>query len=228
MTLGSDRRPDRRGLCFILSSPSGAGKTTLARLLLKGDPKLRHSVSVTTRPPRAQERDGEDYHFISRERFEELKAAGELLEWAEVFGNFYGTPAATVRAALSAGEDVLFDVDWQGAAAIARLLPTDTVRVFILPPSGAELTRRIYARATDPEQVIRARLKSAAEEMSHWAEYDYVLVNRDIEECVAALRTILAAERLRRHRQLGLAEFIGELAGDGRPPRPDPSRSDKD
>ncbi|MGO9484581.1 MAG: guanylate kinase [Rhodomicrobium sp.] len=201
----------RRGLCFILSSPSGAGKTTLARGLLATDAGVTSSVSVTTRPPRPGEVDGADYFFASRERFEAMRDGGELLESAQVFGNFYGTPRQPVEAALAQGKDVLFDVDWQGAASIAALLPEDTVRVFILPPSGEELARRIYTRGTDARDVIENRLKAAAREISHWNEYDYVLVNRDIEESLSALKAILQAERHRRHRQHSLPEFVSEL-----------------
>jgi guanylate kinase len=208
---GPAHSPSRRGLCLILSSPSGAGKTTLARLLIAGDANLGSSVSVTTRRPRPQEREGMDYYFVSRAQFEELKQSGNLLEWAEVFGNFYGTPAGPVKAALAEGRDIVFDVDWQGAASIARLLPEDAVRVFILPPSAEELSRRIYARASDPEHEIETRLKAAAVEIGHWNEYDYVLVNVDVEDCLASLRSILAAERLKRGRQSALPHFVGEL-----------------
>ena len=202
----------RRGLCLILSSPSGAGKTTLARLLLASDETLAHSVSVTTREPRPREKEGVDYHFVSRKQFDDLRARGELLESAEVFGNLYGTPAGPVKAALAEGRDIVFDVDWQGAASIAAIIPDDIVRVFILPPSADELARRIHARASDPAHQIETRLKAAAVEISHWTEYDYVLVNRDINECLAALKAILAAERLRRHRQTGLLDFVPALA----------------
>jgi guanylate kinase len=201
----------RRGLCLILSSPSGAGKTTLARLLLSSDETLRHSVSVTTRAPRPREKEGVDYYFVSRNQFEELRSNNNLLEWAEVFGNLYGTPAGPVKAALAEGQDIVFDVDWQGAASIAALLPDDTVRVFILPPSAVELSRRIHARASDSAHQIETRLKAAAVEMAHWTEYDYVLVNRDIDECLAALKAVLAAERLKRHRQVGLLDFVPAL-----------------
>ncbi len=201
----------RRGLCLILSSPSGAGKTTLARGLLATDAGLTSSISVTTRPPRPGEVDGVDYFFASRERFETMRDGGELLESAEVFGNFYGTPRQPVETALAQGKDVLFDVDWQGAASIAALLPEDTVRVFILPPSGEELARRIYTRGTDARDVIESRLKAAAREISHWNEYDYVLVNCDIEESLSELKAILQAERHRRHRQHSLPEFVSEL-----------------
>ena len=207
---------ERRGLCVILSSPSGAGKTTLARLLLSSDETLRNSVSVTTREPRPKEREGVDYYFVSRKQFEELKAGGNLLEWAEVFGNLYGSPAEPVKAALAEGRDILFDVDWQGAASIASLLPNDTVRIFLLPPSAEELARRIYARASDSEHQIETRLKGAAVEIAHWTEYDYVLVNRNVDECLAALRAILTAERLRRHRQVGLSKFVPALVSASR------------
>jgi guanylate kinase len=201
----------RRGMCLILSSPSGAGKTTLTRALLESDGCLFNSVSMTTRPPRMGETEGVDYFFVSRERFESLRGQGELLEWAEVFGNLYGTPAGRVKQLLEEGKDILFDVDWQGAARIASLLPADTVRVFILPPSAEELSRRIYARGTDAARVIESRLTAAGKEISHWAEYDYVIVNRDIQESLAALRAILEAERHKRHRQRGLAGFVAKL-----------------
>jgi len=201
----------RQGLCIILSSPSGAGKTTLAGGLLASDAGLKSSVSVTTRPPRAGEVDGEHYFFVSRERFEVMRVGGELLESAEVFGNFYGTPAQPVKEALAQGKDIVFDVDWQGAASIASILPEDTVRVFILPPSAEELARRIQTRGTDAKQVIENRLKAAAREISHWNEYDYVLVNRDIEESLAVLKAIVQAERHRRHRQHGLPDFVSGL-----------------
>lgn len=203
----------RRGLCLILSSPSGAGKTTLARGLLNSDAGLACSVSATTRAPRPGELDGADYFFVSRERFEVMRDSGELLESAEVFGNFYGTPRQPVEDALAQGKDVVFDVDWQGAASIASILPQDTVRVFILPPSAEELARRIYTRGTDAMDVIENRLKAAAREISHWNEYDYVLVNRDIEECLSALKSIIQAERHKRHRQHGLRVFVSELMG---------------
>jgi guanylate kinase len=186
----------RRGMCLILSSPSGAGKTTLARALLESDGCLFNSVSMTTRPPRMGETEGVDYFFVSRERFESLRGQGELLEWAEVFGNLYGTPAGRVKQQLEEGKDILFDVDWQGAARIASLLPADTVRVFILPPSAEELSRRIYTRGTDAARVT---------------EYDYVIVNRDVQESLAALRAILEAERHKCHRQRGLAGFVAKL-----------------
>lgn len=207
--------PFRRGFCFILSSPSGTGKTTLARLLLETGTDLIHSISVTTRRPRPQEVEGADYFFVSQDKFEALRGRGELLEWAEVFGNLYGTPAAPVRHALAQGTDIVFDLDWQGAASIADLLPNDTVRVFVLPPSWEELSRRINARAADEAHVIEARLKAAVAEVSHWNEYDYVLVNRDVAESLAVLQAILAAERHKRQRQHGLAEFVSMLTAGG-------------
>jgi guanylate kinase len=212
----ADQSLSRRGLCLILSSPSGAGKTTLARLLLAGDDALRSSISVTTREPRPREKEGVDYSFVSRKQFQELKTNGDLLEWAEVFGNLYGTPAGPVKTALAEGRDILFDVDWQGAASIAALLPKDVVRVFILPPSAEELARRIHARASESARQIETRLKGAAVEIDHWTEYDYVLVNRNIDECLAALKAILKAERLRRHRQVGLMDFVLALTSAAR------------
>ena len=217
----------RRGLCLILSSPSGAGKTTLTRGLLASGAGLKSSVSVTTRLPRAGEVNGEHYFFVSRERFEAMRGGGDLLESAEVYGNFYGTPAQPVKEALEQGRDIVFDVDWQGAASIASLLPQDAVRVFILPPSAEELARRIYTRGTDAKQVIENRLKAAARDMSHWNEYDYVLVNRDIGESLAVLRSILEAERHKRYRQRGLPEFVAGLTG-GAPPADAPSGSQAD
>ena len=207
---------NRRGLCLILSSPSGAGKTTLARLLLSSDQMLRNSVSVTTRAPRPQEKEGVDYHFVSRQEFDDLRSSGNLLEWAEVFGNLYGTPAGPVKATLDEGRDIVFDVDWQGAASISALLPDDIVRVFILPPSAEELARRIHARASDSAHQIETRLKAAAVEIEHWTEYDYVLVNWDVDECLAALKAIVTAERLKRHRQVGLVDFVPALTSAAR------------
>jgi guanylate kinase len=197
----------RRGLMLVLSSPSGAGKTTLSRMLLD-DPAVDLSISVTTRPPRPGEADGVHYHFIDRARFDAMVANGELLEWAEVHGNRYGTPRAPVERALAAGHDVLFDIDWQGTQQVREKARSDLVSVFVLPPSAPELARRLHTRAQDSEEVIRARMAKASDEMSHWAEYDYVIVNRALADAFAELRAILAAERLKRERQTGLSTFV--------------------
>jgi guanylate kinase len=203
----------RRGLVLVLSSPSGAGKTTLSRLLL-GDPAVELSISVTTRPQRPAEQDGTHYHFIDKPRFDAMVRDGELLEWAEVFGHRYGTPRGPVDNALAAGRDVLFDIDWQGTQQMREKAPRDLVSVFVLPPSAPELARRLHTRAQDSEEVIRSRMAKAADEMSHWAEYDYVIVNRDIDHAFSELRAILAAERLKRARQTGLSEFVRGLQGE--------------
>lgn len=202
---------ERRGLLYILSSPSGAGKTTLARRLLAADPNIAMSVSVTTRAPRAGERDGVDYFFADKPRFEVMRDRGELLEWAEVFGNLYGTPRAAVNAAISAGKDVLFDIDWQGAQQLSEKLPGDVVRVFVLPPSGATLEQRLKSRAQDPPDVVAKRMAAASAELSHWPEYDYVIVNADLEQSVRAATSILMAERLKRGRQLGLSALVRDM-----------------
>jgi guanylate kinase len=207
--------PARRGLMFVMSSPSGAGKTTLSRRLLEEDGEIALSVSVTTRPPRAGETEGRDYFFVSAERFQEMVSQALLLEWATVFGNRYGTPRAPVEAALMAGRDVLFDIDWQGTQQLQQTdAASDLVRVFILPPDLAELERRLRTRATDPDAVIAGRMARARDEISHWGEYDYILVNDDAETCLGELRAILKAERLRRKRQLGLADFVRTMLGD--------------
>jgi len=198
---------------LVLSSPSGAGKTTIARALIAAEATLALSVSVTTRPRRPGERDGADYVFVDRPTFERMVAEGAFLEHATVFGNLYGTPRAPVEARLAQGLDVLFDVDWQGTQQLAERARADLVSVFILPPSMAELERRLRARAQDADAVVAARMARAADEMSHWAEYDYVIVNRDLEESVANVRAILHAERLRRPRQIGLAGFVTRLLG---------------
>ena len=203
----------RRGLMLVLSSPSGAGKTSISRALLERDGNLSLSVSATTRPQRTGETDGKDYHFVATEDFEALVAAGELLEHARVFGHLYGTPKAPVEAALSAGCDVLFDVDWQGTQQLAERARDDLVSVFILPPSTAELEQRLRSRARDPEDVVQSRMAKAADEMSHWAEYDYVIVNRDFEDSIVEVQAILSAERLRRDRQVGLGAFVKTLTG---------------
>ena len=204
----------RRGLLLVLSSPSGAGKTTLSRRLLAADAGLRMSVSVTTRPPRPGEVDGRDYRFIDVAEFERLKAAGELLEWAHVHGNLYATPKAPVAAALEAGEDVLFDIDWQGARQLEERLGADVVLVFILPPGGKVLEQRLKARNQDTADIVARRLAAAANEIEHWLEYDYVIVNSDLDESLAGLSAILAAERLKRERQTGLAAFVRAILAD--------------
>ena len=201
----------RRGLLFVLSSPSGAGKTTLSRALLAADAEIAMSVSVTTRKPRAGEVDGRDYHFRDIAQFESLRDRGELLEWASVHGNLYGTPRAAVMERLTDGQDVMFDIDWQGAQQLAKTAPDDVVRVFILPPSAAILGDRLRRRALDDEAVVQRRLAGASVEIGHWAEYDYALVNDDFEPTLAKLRVILAAERLKRSRQPGLERFVTEL-----------------
>ncbi len=201
----------RRGLMFVLSSPSGAGKTTLARMLLKADRNVELSVSVTTRPKRRGEIDGRDYHFIDLARFRTMVKTGKLLEWAEVFNHRYGTPRRPVEKALRAGRDVLFDIDWQGTQQLREKARDDLVSVFILPPTAKELERRLQRRAQDSHDIIGARMAKAAGEMSHWPEYDYVIVNRDIDKAFAEVRAILAAERLKRERQIGLSSFVREL-----------------
>ena len=201
----------RRGLMLVLSSPSGAGKSTLARLLLEKHPEIHLSVSVTTRERRPSEVEGVHYHFLSRDRFEKLRDAGDLLESAEVHGNFYGTPREPVEAALTAGRDVLFDIDYQGTLQLYEKMRSDIVGVFILPPSASELKQRLERRAEDASGVIDKRLKNARTEIAHWTEYDYVLVNQDLDKTFTALRNILAAERLRRERQLGLQPILERL-----------------
>jgi len=201
----------RRGLMFVLSSPSGAGKTTLSRMLLRSDRHVELSISVTTRPRRRGEVNGRDYHFIDRTRFDVMVKNRELLEWAEVFGHCYGTPVQPVTKALQAGRDVLFDIDWQGTQQLREQARDDLVSVFILPPTADELHRRLKRRAQDSESIIGARMAKAAGEMSHWPEYDYVIVNRDKADAFAEVRAILAAERLKRERQIGLSDFVRAL-----------------
>ena len=205
------RRVARRGLMLVLSSPSGAGKTTLSRMLLKADRNVVLSVSVTTRPQRRGEIDGRDYHFIDLAQFKDLVKANELLEWAEVFGYRYGTPRRPVEKALRAGRDVLFDIDWQGTQQLRERARHDLVSVFILPPSVTELERRLKRRAQDSRAIIGARMAKAADEMSHWPEYDYVIVNSDKDEAFVEVEAILAAERRKRERQVGLAAFVRAL-----------------
>lgn len=201
----------RRGLMFILSSPSGAGKTTISRRLLEADGALRMSVSATTRPMRPGEVDGRDYHFVDQPSFDCMVEGDAFLEWARVFGNCYGTPRAQVRDGLERGEDFLFDIDWQGTQQLYQQAGDDVVRVFLLPPSLDELRRRLTSRGTDSAEVIAGRMERAQAEISHWDGYDYVLVNDDIDACFNQVRKILAAERLRRARQTGLIGFVREL-----------------
>ena len=204
----------RRGLMLVVSSPSGAGKSTLARRLLESDPHISMSVSVTTRSKRANEVEGKDYFFVSRERFEEMVREGAFLEHASVFGNRYGTPAAAVEKILAEGRDVLFDIDWQGAQQLAQKARDDLVRVFILPPTRGELERRLRERAEDPPDVVARRMAEANNEISRWSEYDYVIVNDDIPKAQKQLEAIIAAERLSRQRQIGLVDFVRRLTGE--------------
>jgi guanylate kinase len=201
----------RRGVLFVLSSPSGAGKSTIARKLLADEPGLSMSVSATTRSPRPGEVEGKDYHFVDLEEFRRMATEHEFLEWAHVFGQRYGTPRAPVEAMLAAGKDVLFDIDWQGAQQLFQIAGGDVVRVFILPPSMAELRQRLLNRNTDAIEIIDARMARATAEVSHWDGYDYVLVNDDVEACFRKVQTILAAERLKRSRQTGVIGFIRKL-----------------
>lgn len=204
----------RRGVMLVLSSPSGAGKSTISRALLGMEPELTMSVSATTRPSRPGEVDGKDYHFIDVASYHRMVKAGEFLEHARVFDNFYGTPKGPVEAALSSGRDVLFDIDWQGTQQLSESAPRDLVRVFVLPPSVGELERRLRGRALDSEEVVKTRMAKAADEMSHWQEYDYIVINRAVDDSVARVRSILHAERLRRDRQLGLHRFVSALRGE--------------
>lgn len=203
----------RKGLMLVLSSPSGAGKTTIARRLLESEANLEMSVSVTSRPKRTGEVEGRDYFFVDEARFGEMVAADAFLEHATVFGYSYGTPAAPVNAALTAGRDVLFDVDWQGAQQMHQRRADDIVSVFILPPSTAELERRLRTRGRDPAEVVRQRMAKAADEISHYDAYDYVVINDDVERCLGEVRAILHAERVRSRRQPGLADFVRRLSG---------------
>lgn len=218
----------RRGLLFVLSSPSGAGKSTIARKLIEADGALEMSVSATTRHPRPGEVDGRDYHFVDVPRFKDMVANGDFLEWAHVFGHRYGTPRAPVDQMLDEGRDVLFDIDWQGAQQLHQQAGGDTVRVFVLPPSMDELERRLRSRGTDSEEVITARMQRAAAEISHWDGYDYVLVNDDVERCIHSVRAILEAERLKRSRQTGLIGFTRKLMDGAKPIAPLPPDAEQE
>ena len=204
-------RIDRRGLLLVLSSPSGAGKTTLARRLIETDNSISLSVSVTTRSPRPGEIDGLDYNFVDAATFVQMRDAEELLEWARVYDNSYGTPRAPIEAAITAGRDVLFDIDWQGAQQLSEKMKHNVVRVFVLPPSHDVLEQRLRARAQDAEDVVKRRMVDASAEISHWAEYDYVIVNANIEHSLRGLQAILTAERLKRERLDGLTAFVRDM-----------------
>lgn len=213
--MGHQRQQDlavaRRGLMLVLSSPSGAGKTTLSRKLLAQDANVALSVSVTTRKMRPGENEGRDYRFIDRKQFDAMVDSDELLEWAEVFDNYYGTPKKPVMEALATGRDVLFDIDWQGTQQLREKARADLVSVFVLPPSIPELERRLRTRAQDDYETIHRRMAKAADEMSHWAEYDYIVINHDIDEAFAEVQSVLKAERLKRERRTGLTTFVREL-----------------
>ena len=204
-------RVERRGLMFVLSSPSGAGKTTLSRMLMAAVPDLQMSVSATTRAMRPGEVEGRDYYFVDQKRFDEMVANGDLLEWAPVFGKSYGTPRAAVETALAKGRDVLFDIDWQGTQQLREKSGADVVSVFILPPSAADLEKRLHTRAQDSAEAIRGRMDRASHELSHWAEYDYIVVNQNVDDAFAEVHSILKAERLKRARRIGLTEFVRNL-----------------
>jgi len=201
----------RRGLMLVLSSPSGAGKTTLSRRLLESDKNITLSVSATTRARRATEREGVDYYFVAMEEFERMIRDGAFLEHAHVFGNRYGTPRAVVMDELARGRDILFDIDWQGTQQLKEKMRDDLVSIFILPPSHAELERRLRNRAEDSEEIVAGRMAKAADEISHWPEYDYVIVNNDVDKALADIQAILNAERLKRSRQTGISEFVSRL-----------------
>jgi guanylate kinase len=213
-TPDKQREISRRGIMLVVSSPSGAGKTTLTRTLLREEENVSLSVSVTTRHRRPSEIDGVHYHFVTRRRFEAMRDGGELLEWAEVHGNYYATPREPVEQALSAGRDMLFDIDWQGTRQLLEKMRDDVVTVFVLPPTAGELRARLERRAEDSADIIRRRLQNALEEIAHWSEYDYILVNRDLDKSFARLRAILTAERLKRVKMLDVEAFVGDLLGD--------------
>ena len=199
---------------LVLSSPSGAGKTTIAQRLLKADKNVRMSVSVTTRPQRENELPGKDYHFVNTKTFQQMQKNGELLEYATVFRHFYGTPREKVEELLAGGNDIVFDIDWQGAQQITEKARVDVVKIFILPPSTKELERRLKNRAQDSEDVVATRMKNSASEITHWAEYDYVLINQTLDHTMKQVLTILSAERLRRHRGAGISKFVEQLVSD--------------
>jgi guanylate kinase len=202
---------ERRGLMFVLSSPSGAGKSTISRKLLDQDDHLTMSVSYTTRKRRPGEASGRDYYFVSEPEFNEAIANNDFLEWAKVFGSYYGTPKIPVEEALNEGIDVLFDIDWQGTQQLGQIARGDLVTVFILPPSWGELERRLVSRAQDPQEIVTSRMAKAADEISHWAEYDYIIINDDLEHATQHVKAILHAERLKRSRQRGLSQFVKQL-----------------
>lgn len=205
----------RRGFMFVLSSPSGVGKTTIAHKILNLEPNIELSISVTTRPKRLAEIEGEDYHFIDNKTFHQMVTNNELLEHAHVYGHQYGTPKASIEKLLSTGTDVLFDIDWQGTQQLKQVATGDLVSIFLLPPTLKDLEERLYKRAADHEDTIRMRMEKAADELSHWAEYNYVIINHQLDETVQAVRSILQAERLKRRRQIGLATFVNSLRGEG-------------
>jgi len=210
-----EMKANRRGIMVVLSSPSGAGKTTLTRKLLKENPDMAMSVSATTRQPRPGEKDGEDYYFISKNKFTDMVDDDEFLEYAKVFDNFYGTPRAPVEQALGDGRDVVFDIDWQGAQQLTQAAADDLVKIFILPPNMVELEKRLRTRAQDSDEVIAKRMSKSENEISHWPEYDYVIVNQDVDIAMEELRTIVASERMRRRRQPWLGGFVKSLTSGG-------------
>ena len=205
---GAERR---RGVCLVISAPSGAGKSTIANALRASEPALKHSVSVTTRQPRPGEKEGVHYHFRTMEDFERMAANGELLEWATVFGRGYGTPRAPVEAALAAGHDMVFDIDWQGHQQIRRALPDDVVSLFVLPPSLEELERRLRGRASDHPDEIARRMAAARDEISHWREFDHVIINTDLDRAITEARAVLVAARLQTRRRTGLLDFVASF-----------------
>ncbi|WP_427451637.1 guanylate kinase [Litorimonas sp. WD9-15] len=215
MSALEELKQDRRGLMVVLSSPSGAGKTTLTRRLLVDNPDMAMSVSATTRAPRPGEQDGVDYFFVSKDKFASWEAEGEFLEHAKVFDNYYATPRTPVENALSQGRDVIFDIDWQGAQQLTQAAADDLVKIFILPPNMRELEQRLRTRAQDSDEVIAKRMSKSENEISHWAEYDYVIVNEDVDTALAELKTIVASERMRRRRQMWLGGFVKSLISGG-------------